>query len=356
MRWRNPVRAVMIVGLAAALATPSAVTLARSKPAPPPPIPLTPAAAVGLPSRALADAAAFQALMEKIEAASPAFGNGPPGVAQTLRDSSAYGPPALVRDAIAYAAVAALQDQTFVAAVRAAGTSPDNRRLMVSYLIADPRYALLVKGADEAAGLAREAIAEAGVKMYVNGKAVRQASYDLQLRAAWSKTDVLDRPARLKAVEAEGLGAPPDAADHVPALQQAASGAAPMTITAPPMAPPHPELVAKALRLAAIAALGEATDEVYDQVAGLATDRDTEGCLHEAKLNLFQCLAVSRPNYEDVFCIGQHGMMDSGACLVSAVDLSVPLDPPNLGPVVSFHPIKPHVVGKPVVHRRARRR
>jgi len=37
-----------------------------------------------------------------------------------------------------------------------------------------------------------------------------------------------------------------------------------------------------------------------------------------AKLNLYQCLAVARPNYEDVFCLGQHVMMDTGRCIIKA--------------------------------------
>ena len=42
-----------------------------------------------------------------------------------------------------------------------------------------------------------------------------------------------------------------------------------------------------------------------------------------AKLNLYQCLAVARPNYEDVFCLGQHAMMDTGRCMIRAAGLPV---------------------------------
>jgi hypothetical protein len=45
-----------------------------------------------------------------------------------------------------------------------------------------------------------------------------------------------------------------------------------------------------------------------------------------AKLNLYQCLAVSRPHYEDVFCLGQHIMMDTGRCMIKAAGLPEPYE------------------------------
>jgi hypothetical protein len=37
-----------------------------------------------------------------------------------------------------------------------------------------------------------------------------------------------------------------------------------------------------------------------------------------SKLNLFQCLAVSKPWYEDVFCLGQHVLIDTGECIYAS--------------------------------------
>ena len=37
-----------------------------------------------------------------------------------------------------------------------------------------------------------------------------------------------------------------------------------------------------------------------------------------ARLNLYQCLSVAGPNYEDVFCLGRHAMMDTGQCVTQA--------------------------------------
>jgi hypothetical protein len=335
MTWHGAARTLTAIGLfGAAVCAPTSIVLARPKEppvveAPPPPLP--PAGPVALPVRSLADAAAFQAYLERVGGASAAFTSAA-AVGQTLRDASAFSTRALVRDAVAYGAIAALQDQQFVAELRAAGTSPENRRLMAGYLMNDPGYALLFRGSNRAAGLARAALESGGLRLYGAGKAVRQASYDMQ-HQAWSKLEVEGRPARLAAVEAEGRGSLPEAADHVEALQRAESGAAPLPISAGSLAPPYTPLVAKAIQLAAIAALGEASDELYDRLAGLAADDYSETCLHIAKLNLYQCLAVAKPNYEDAFCAGQHAMMDTGACLVRNAGGLTPFElgppPPN---------------------------
>lgn len=342
MTWLRTVRVLAVIGLAGAVVcAPLAVTVARPKRAavvealPPPPPPAGP---VALPARTVAEAAAFQAWSERVGGASAAFTSGA-GVAQTLKDAAAYEPKALIRGAIAYAAIAALQDQQFVAELRSAGNSPDNRRLMAGYLMADPAYALLFRSSDRAAGLAREALGGAGLRLYATGKAVRQASYDVQ-HQPWSKLDVEARPARLAAVEAQGQQPMPNAADHIDALQRVIAGGAP-SISASALAPPYTPLVAKALQLAAIAALGEASDEIYDRLEALASDEPTDNCLHIAKLNLFQCLAVARPNYEDMFCTGQHAMMDTGACMVVNAGLAVPVEPPAVGPPVTFRVTTP---------------
>jgi hypothetical protein len=340
------VRAWTLIGSAAAIAVLSAppilTALARPKPAPivqAPPPPPPPPGPVALPSHTLADAAAYQAWMERQNAVSPAFVDGP-SVARALKDVSAQSSSALVRDAVAYGAVVALQDQDWVAEIRKAGDTPENRRLMVQYLIADPRYALIFKGADRAAGVAQQALGAPALKLFDQGKAVRQASYDIQ-HQEWSKAEVADRPGRLAMVEQQGKGGLPDAADHVAALQAASTGGAPLPIKGDPLAPPYPPLIAESLQLAAIAALGEASDDMYDRLAALAGDeRGAEQCLHEAKLNLFQCLAVAKPHYEDVYCMGQHAMSDTAACMVTAVGMSLPLPPVIQAPPAPTPPKK----------------
>jgi hypothetical protein len=332
MHLAKPMRALLtILAIGTAVAVPALVSSARPKPPvvyapPPPPPPPAPAGPVGLPDRLLSDAAAYEAYLDRVTATSPGFTSGA-SVAQALRDGAAYEPRAFIRGAIAYAAVAALEDPTFVAELRAAGNSPENRRLMVGYIIADPAYAIInFRASDRAAGLAKEALSGAALRLYAEGKRIKQSAYDVQ-HQEWSKQEVVDRNGRLAAVEASSASPIPRADDQVPALQRSMSGVAPLAITAPPAEPPYTPLVARALQVAAIAALGEeAGDEAYDRLTEVATDDTTTTCLHIAKLNLYQCLAVAKPNYEDIFCMGQHAMADTGSCLVKNAGGTMPLE------------------------------
>ncbi|MEO8926994.1 MAG: hypothetical protein ABI306_07500 [Caulobacteraceae bacterium] len=322
---------LVLAAIGAAIAAPALESSARPKKqpvyeAPPPPPPPPPAGPVGLPDRLLSDAAAYQAYLDRVSATSPGFTSGA-GVESALQAAAAYEPKAFIRGAIAYAAVAALEDPTFVAQLRAAGNSPENRRLMVDYIVADPAYAIInFKASDRAAGLAKEALGGAALRLYAEGKTIKQSAYDVQ-HQDWSKHEIVDRGGRLAAVEASSASPIPRADDQTPALQRAMSGVAPLAIAAaPPAEPPYTPLIARALQVAAIAALGEAGDDAYDRLTALATDYNTADCLHIAKLNLYQCLAVAKPNYEDIFCMGQHAMSDTGSCLAKNAGAAMPIE------------------------------
>ena len=116
-----------------------------------------------------------------------------------------------------------------------------------------------------------------------------------------------------------------------------------MPLNAAPLPPPYTELVAHALQLAAIAALGEANNEALDRLLALTTDGDATDCLSAAKRNFHQCLAVAKPNYEDVFCTGQHALMDTGSCMAKAAGETIPPEPvpppapPHLAAVHAAH-------------------
>ena len=78
---------------------------------------------------------------------------------------------------------------------------------------------------------------------------------------------------------------------------------------------PYTPAVSRALTIAALAILGEGGADRADSLVSLLDDGDSEKCLDMSKLNLYQCLAVAKPYYEDVFCLGQHVLMDTGQCL-----------------------------------------
>lgn len=308
-------------------AAPPLVSLARSHkqvevPPPPPPPPPGP---MGLPPAMVEDAAAYASWLEKTTAINPAFSS-PADVSAALELASSFEPKALLRGAVAYGAIAALQSAQFVASVRAAGPTPDARATLINTIIEKPATVFAFAGAEQAAGYAEAALGGDGMRLYLTGGRVRQASYDVQ-RQAWSKVYVADPDGRLARAKAASETPPaPDPARSA-VLTQAASGTASMGLSADAAKAPYTPLIARTLQLAAIAALGEASDQTYAQILDYLTfQQDTGQCLEMAKLNLFQCLAVARPNYEDIFCTGQHAIRDTGECLARGAGVIMPLE------------------------------
>jgi hypothetical protein len=345
--------ALVLVATLAAVAVPATNGFTRQrKPAvveAPPPPPPPPAGPVGLPDRMLRDAAAYDSYIRTASATSPAFADAT-AVSSALKQVGAYSPKTLVRGAVAYGAIAALEDAAFVASVREAGNTPEHRREMVGYIIANPAYVALFTDAGAAGGLVREAIGPASLQLYATGRVVKQSAYDIQ-KQAWSKAQVADLQGRLSGAEAQAQGEMTPDPDRLSAARQSVAGVAPIPLPNAPLpnTSGNTPLVSHALQLAAIAALGEATDAAYDQLASLAVDDDTQACLAAAKRNFHQCLAVAKPNYEDIFCMGQHGLRDTGTCMARAAGFETPPEP--LPPAPAPKPAKSTAK---VIHRHKR--
>jgi hypothetical protein len=311
-------RALTLVALAAAC-----VLTACAEP-PPPVVVVAPPPSVGLSPQVVEYASAYRAYIHKATAISPAFTDGS-SVAEGVRAGSAYEPEQLLRGAIAYGAVAALQDPAFQAGVRVYATDATQRRTIAYEIMKDPAYVVGLQGSASAAGLVIAALGDDGLKLLAQGKQVKQAAYDVQ-RSSWSKADVSSRESRL--AMAKQLSTVPLRGDMAETnrLQSAVVGAAPMGLTAQTASPPYTPVVIRSLAVAALATLGYADQASINQVMPMLTDPNAATCLKMSKLNLYQCLAVSKPHYEDVFCLGQHIMMDTGRCVVKAAGVSEPID------------------------------
>jgi hypothetical protein len=229
-----------------------------------------------------------------------------------------------VRGAIANGAIAALQDPPFVASLREYAKDPAQRVEIANKIVAEPAYVLGFTGADSAAGLVEKALNGASTRLLSAGTAVKQEAYDIQ-HQAWSKEFIPDRDARL--IQAKMLSSQPIQGDinDVSLLEQATIGNAPLGLNAGPAQAPYTPMVAHALAVAALAALGQATEANSAQLDSLLADPTADFCLNMAKLNLYQCLAVSKPHYEDVFCLGQHIMLDTAQCLMKGTGAPMPL-------------------------------
>ena len=301
---------------------------ACSSPAPPPVPPPPPAPPpIALSGAVLQSAADYQAYMNDVAAIKTDFGSGD-DVARALKVGDDYDPQQLLQGAIAYGAIVALQDPAFVASLRTFAADPDSRRQMTAKILADPYYVTAMAGADSAGGLVIATLMDQGQKVAAAGAAVKQSAYDIQ-HQDWSKDVVPDRDARLAYAKNPADMSLMSTSADVERLREAAVGVQPLALTAAAnAASAYPPAVVRALAVAALAALGQAGDDNTALVQPLIADPASANCLNMAKLNLYQCLAVSRPHYEDVFCLGQHAMMDTGQCVMIAAGAPPPVVQP----------------------------
>ena len=260
----------------------------------------------------VAAASAFETYLRTAAAIDPAFGDGK-AVALAVQVGAAHHAEQIETGMIAYGALAALQEPRFVAGVRRAADEAGSPEALARKLVERPDLVTEIDGADPAAARAAQAIAGAAVPLVDEGRRVKQAAYDVQ-HQAWSKVFVPD-PAGVLA-RAKDLSkadfAPGD--EDTNRLYQAIT----RRVDAGEGAGRPTETVSKSLALAAEALLGRAGEADLAQLTPLLSEARSASCLHMAKLNLFQCLAVAGPHYEDIFCLGVHGMTDPGQCVAQA--------------------------------------
>jgi len=313
------------------VASPPRPAIVVAPPPPPPPpvvIPPAPPPPVALASSIIDDASTFRTYMTLSSGISADFKD-PDQVASALKTSVAFEQTQFQQGAVALAAVIALQEPNFVASVRQFAVDKDQRESLVRQILERPEYAATFPNADKAAGLAIAALDGMGAKVWVNGRAVKQSAYDVQ-KFAWSKQNVTNPTARLEAARSlSGARLLANGAD-VEELKKAALGGAAMSIAGEPVGPPYKPVIIRGIAIAALAALGEAGDEHYERTKALLVEEESAYCLNMSKLMVYQCLAVAKPHYEDIFCLGQHSMIDVGQCVVKAAASPTPafVEPP----------------------------
>ena len=301
--------------------------------APSPPHPALPPAptSVALSHRVVESASAYLAYIDKASALNPAFADGV-GVAKELKVGAAYEPKQFEEGAIAYAAIEALQEPAFVDGVRrASGGDPDRAAQIAADLQRNPGSAITFSGADAAAGRASAALRRQGDRLMGAGTRMKQAAYDVQ-HSAWSKGDIVEPEARLaaaKSLSATRVSPQKDETDKLLKVVLAEQGGA--YAVGEGVSP----AVSRGLALAALAVLGQAGEDKTATVASLMAEEKDGECLKMAKLNLFQCLAVAGPHYEDIFCLGQHAMMETAQCMIKSSGVSHPVMTASAAPAPS---------------------
>ncbi len=321
---------------------------------PPPPVAVAPPPpAVSLSPKLVEQAAAYRYYMDKAAAISPAFVDGQM-VAEGLKIGASYEPKQFLQGAMAYGAIVALQDPAFVAGVKQYAANAQQRQQIAYEIMKDPAYVVGLPGSSSGAGAVIAALGEDGNKFYQAGKTVKQAAYDVQ-KQSWSKADVVGRDARLS--QAKLLGSTPAAGDlaQTTRLQQAIAGAQPLGVTGTSAAPPFTPAVIRSLAVAALAVLGQASEPNVATLNAIMVEPNVASCANMAKLNLYQCLAVSKPHYEDVFCLGQHAMMDTARCVIKASGQPEPFEPRFVPTVRENASYKPTPAKKPAAKKPAKK-
>lgn len=240
-------------------------------------------------------------------------------VQAALRKGSAYDPAQISQGLIAYASILALQSPEFVAGIRQYAGDPATRQKLVADIVANPAYASILPGADAAAGLI---IATLDGEIDALGRAadsIESDAYTIQERddprRAWAVAHISDRVTRLEAAKAGSTQAMlPSPEEAARLLAAGTSGTGLAVSTGRPRTGPYPPAVTNALALAALAALGAAGENARANTDALQGEAKSEACLNSSKLNLYQCLAASRPSYEDMFCVGRHIVRDLATC------------------------------------------
>ncbi len=277
---------------------------------------------VQIAQRVMNAAGTFDRYMRQTAAITPAFTDGA-GVGRAVMAGSSYEAGQLQEGAVAYAALTALQSPRFVQNLSDLGQDPSVRAQLTQALLADPNAALRLQGAREAGGLAVSVMGRLGGDLLTSGTAMKQAAYDIQ-HQAWSKEAAPAHEAQLTQVKAQSAIRtslePADTAGLIRGLVAVRkAGVDPNASTASPT-----PVVARGLALAALAVLGAAGEDKADQLTPLLSEASSAQCMKMAKLNLYQCLSVAGPHYEDMFCLGRHAMMETGQCVVAAAGWSSP--------------------------------
>lgn len=252
------------------------------------------------PSNLTAEASVFEGYMHRARGIDAQFSSAAE-VSQALQTGASNEPRQLETGMIAYGAVAALQEPRFVEALR----SSPNRGELVRRISADPSAALALPGGEAAAARAAGALASQGEGLRAQGMKVKRSAYSMQ-HEAWSKTPVADprgRLAKVKQLSSSSYHA--DGADSARLYASMAEGGRRGGTTGP--------AATRAVAVAALNVLGDGGG-----ARSLMSEPRTASCLRIAKLMLYQCLAAAKPQYEDVFCLGQHAMADTGQCVAEA--------------------------------------
>lgn len=306
-------------GLSVAAVAAAAVLASCSTPEPeaPPPPPPPPPPALALNQSVAEAASVYVAFVREVNSIQAGFPDAE-SIQAAVRKGAAVEAAQLSRGMIAYGAILALQSPEYVAGVRQFAADPDQRQQMVARIVADPAYAATLPGAEAAAGLIANTMGQDAASMLALAEAVENDAYTIQERQdprrRWATQPVADRDGRLEGAKSLSTSPRLPSAEDSARLFAAAHSGTGLNLTSAHRGAPFTPAVVNSLAIAALAALGAAGEEAKANTDALTSESNNEFCLNMSKLMLFQCLAASKPNYEDIFCAGRHIVRDMAQC------------------------------------------
>ena len=305
--------AAAVAAVLASCATPEP----EPAPAPPPAPAPAPLPAVSLNEGVAQAASIYVAFMREAGTIQAGFTSAE-AIQAAIRRGASYEPAQLSRGMIAYGSILALQSPEFVQGVRTYAVDPVVRREMIARIVADPAYAATLPGADAAAGLIIDTIGRDSAAMLVIAEAVEGDAYTIQERndprRRWATAHIADRVTRLEGAKALSAVQMLPSAEESARLFAAANSGTGLSLNGSRSGPPYTPAIVRSLALAALAALGAGGEDARANTEALTVEQNSEFCLNMSKLMLFQCLAASRPSYEDMFCVGRHVARDLATC------------------------------------------
>lgn len=260
---------------------------------------------------------------------------------KSLKNLGGHNPSQLTQGWMAYSALVAAQNPEFRAAVRDI-EGYYGRELLMNGLRNDVRYARSLNGGNAAVGQALTAVNADSRRLIGAAAFVKEQAYSLQA-AGWAKGRVGNSGATANSLfSSSQMGIPARgemvSALHSPEIQlilsQAGTTGAPSVWESVTSAASTIRMPSALSRFSQRQRIASGKEPIADQITTLAayrileadpsvassmrlamSERETEGCLNMANLNLQQCVAATHKHYEVPFCIGEHALSDVGKCI-----------------------------------------
>ncbi len=255
---------------------------------------------------------------------------------QATRDAhnrlASHSPDMLSSGWVAYAALVAADDPAFAKSVQDEMVRMGGRDPFLSAIRQNPSMVLNFAGSDAAIDDILQFAAADATKIKTLSEVFISEAYSLQ-KVGWAKRKISPGMSRVDSARSWSYSRSSLATPYLPASMSygvVQPGLASADALWTPSwgnsaasfgrrASDATPILARALNLAARYSVGDVDKEA---VATFARNDRANKCLANAKMNLDQCIAATRTPYEEMFCLGKHGLGDVSSCVghVASVD------------------------------------